>query len=103
MDMSTHLLTLYLDIRIRVFFVSRIQTFYLLAFPMFTRHIGEQIFIHATEVLDCICPQWKIILLSITTDGERKMTGHIQGVSTRFEQAAQPGFSKYGVDIINWI
>ena len=29
-------------------------------------------------------------MLSITTDGEKKMTGHIQGVATRFEQAALP-------------
>jgi hypothetical protein len=50
---------------------------------MFTQHTGEQIFIHATKVLDCICPQWQRILLSIATDGERKMTGHIQGVSNK--------------------
>ena len=31
-------------------------------------------------------------MLSITTDGEKSMTGHIQGVATRFEQAALPGF-----------
>ena len=31
-------------------------------------------------------------MLSITTDGEKKMTGHIQGVATRFEQAALPRF-----------
>jgi hypothetical protein len=30
--------------------------------------------------------------LSIAADGERKMTGNIQRVSTRFEQVAQPGF-----------
>jgi hypothetical protein len=31
-------------------------------------------------------------MISITTGVEKKMTGHIQGVATRFEQAALPGF-----------
>ena len=31
-------------------------------------------------------------MLFRSTDGEKKMTGHIQGVATRFEQAALPGF-----------
>ena len=35
-------------------------------------------------------------MLSIATDGEKKMTGHIQGVDTRFEQAALPGFFRIG-------
>lgn len=32
------------------------------------------------------------MVVSISTDGERKMIGRIQGVATRFEQAALPGF-----------
>ena len=43
-------------------------------------------------LLDILSPEWKSIMLSNTTDGDRKMTGHIQGVATRFEQAALPGF-----------
>ena len=60
--------------------------------PLFTRHTGEQLYLHARKVLDILFPEWKSIRLSITTDGEKKMTGHIQGVATRFEQAALPGF-----------
>ena len=59
---------------------------------MFTYHTGEQIYLHAKKILDILCPEWKSIMLSITTDGEKKMTGHIQGVATRFEQAALPGY-----------
>jgi hypothetical protein len=33
-------------------------------------------------------------MLSITKDGEKKMTGHIQGVATTFEQAVLPGFCR---------
>ena len=44
------------------------------------------------KILDILCPEWQSIMLSITTDGEKKMTGHIQGVAIRFEQAALSGF-----------
>ena len=63
-----------------------------MAVPLFTHHTGEQIYLHAKKILDMICPEWKSIILAITTDGEKKMTGHIQGVATRFEQAALPGY-----------
>ena len=59
---------------------------------MFICQSGEQIYLHAMRMLDILCPEWKSIMLSITTDGEKKMTGHIKGVATRFEQAALPGF-----------
>jgi hypothetical protein len=62
------------------------------AVPLFTSHTGEQIFLHVVKIIDIICPEWKSIILSITTDGEKKMTGNIQGVATRFEQATHPGF-----------
>jgi hypothetical protein len=63
-----------------------------MAIPMFTRHTAEQIFIHAAKLLDVLHSDWRSTILSITTDRERKMTGHVQGVDTRFEQVAQPGF-----------
>ena len=59
---------------------------------MFTRHTGEQIYLHAKKILDILCPEWQSIMLSITTDGEKKKTGHIQGVATRFEHSALPGY-----------
>ena len=31
-------------------------------------------------------------MISIATDGERKMTGRVQGVATRFEEVCKPGF-----------
>ena len=92
MDMSAHMSTSYLDIQIRFFYDSTIHNFHLVAVPMFTCHTGEQINLHAKKILDILCPKWQNIMLSITTDGEKKMTGHIKGVATRFEQAALPGF-----------
>jgi hypothetical protein len=92
MDMSTHLSTSYLDIRIRLFSGGAIQNLHLLAIPMFCSHTAEQIFVHATRALDVLCPQWRDLIVSITTDGERKMTGRVSGVATRFERVAKPGF-----------
>lgn len=92
MDMSTHMATSYLDIRIRLHWKGDILNFHVLAIPMFSRHTGEQIFLHATRALEVLAPSWKNMIVSISTDGERKMTGRIQGVATRFEQAALPGF-----------
>ena len=44
MDMSTHLSTSYLDIRICVFKQGEIYNFHLLAIPMFRCHTGNEIF-----------------------------------------------------------
>jgi hypothetical protein len=41
---------------------------------MFTCHTGEQIYLHAKKILDILCPEWQSIMLSITTDGKKKMT-----------------------------
>ena len=92
MDMSTHVSTSYLDIRIRLLICGAIQNFHLIAIPMFCSHTGEEIFNHAAKVLDVICPSWRNLIVSISTDGERKMTGLVRGVTTRFEQVSKPGF-----------
>ncbi|BBN17466.1 hypothetical protein MPTK1_7g14750 [Marchantia polymorpha subsp. ruderalis] len=91
MDMSTLMATSYLDIRIRLHWKS-ILNFHLLAILMFSQHTAEQIFLHAAKSLDVLAPSWKNLLLSISTDGERKMTVRVQGVATRFEQSVLPGF-----------
>ena len=91
-DMSTHMATTYLDIRIRLFTGMAIHNFHLIAIPMFSRHAGEEIFLHAATALDVISPRWRDVIVSISTDGEWKMTGRVQGVATRFEQVAKPGF-----------
>lgn len=76
LDMSTHMATSYLDIRLR-FFTTSIVNVHFLAIPMFTRHTALEIFNHASKALDVVRPDWKSIMISTSTDGERKMTGHI--------------------------
>ena len=103
MDMSAHMSTSYLDIQIRFFYDSTIHNFHLVAVPMFTCHTGEQINLHAKKILDILCPKWQSIMLSITTDGEKKMTGHIQGVATGLNKLHFQDFSEFGVVYISWI
>ena len=92
MDMSTRISTSYLDIHIRPFACSAIDNFRLLAIPMFSSHTGEYIFLHSERALDVIRLNWRDLIISISADGERKMTGRAQGVATRFERVADPGF-----------
>ena len=92
MDMSTHMSTSYLDIRICLFVGGKIENLHLLAIPMFSSHTAEQIFVHAEKALDVLCPRWQDLILSISTDGEQKMTSRVSGVATRFGHVAKPGF-----------
>ena len=59
MDMSTHKATSYLNIRIRLHWNGYILNFHLLAIPMFSRHTGEQIFLHSSKAMDVLAPGWK--------------------------------------------
>ena len=85
MDMSTHMSTSYLDIRIRLHWEDDILNFRLLAIPMFERHTGEAMFRVASMAFDVLCSDWRDILIGVSTDGERKMTGKIQGMYARLQ------------------
>lgn len=79
MDMSTHMGTSYLDIRVRFHLFGTIRNFHLLAIPLFERHTGLAMFEAAAKCLDVLCSEWRDLIIGISTDGERKMTGRIQG------------------------
>ena len=51
---------------------------------MFEQHTGENIFILVCRFLDVICPRWRTQLIGTGSDGASSMTGHLQGVFTRF-------------------
>ena len=90
--MSTHQNTSYFDIRVHVFVDSELHDLHVIAIPMHEEHTGQAITEAAGQVLNVLCPTWKRSMISITTDGERKMTGHICGVATLFEREAGEGF-----------
>ena len=92
LDMSTHMSTSYLDIRLRLFWHGEILHMHLIGIPVFGRHTAAEVYRHASAVLDVLCPQWRNMLISISTDGEPRMTGRIAVVAMLFKQAALPGF-----------
>ena len=87
-DSSTHYGKSYFDNRIRIHHDGDILNIHAIAIPMFERHTGENMFNLITTFFDIICPTWRTKLIGIGSDGENTMTGHLQGVVTRMEQAA---------------
>ena len=73
--------TAYLDVRIRLHNNNDIVDLHFLAIPMVERHTSEAIFDTAAKAFGVVCGPWRDILIGVSTDGERKMTGRIQGVS----------------------
>ena len=91
--MSTHISTSYLDIRIRLYLDhTGIINLHGLAIPVFDRHTGLVIFETASKALDALCESWRDVIIGVSTDGEKKMTGRVSGVATRFQEVAKPGF-----------
>lgn len=92
LDMSTHQSSAYLDIRIRTYLFGDIRNYHVMAVPMQGAHTGEAIFDTSSYILNILCKSWNTQMISITTDGEAKMTGHLSGVATRFEKVSGKGF-----------
>ena len=88
LDCSKHQSTLYLDVRLRVASHTSVHNLHLAAVPVFEGHSAASIFDLSTSLLDNMCPSWRDKLIGVSTDGEAVMTGRIQGVATRFEEAA---------------
>jgi hypothetical protein len=58
----------------------------LIAIPLFDRHTGH--FQVLTKFLDALlADQWKHSCISVSSDGARNMTGRVQGLVSRLEQA----------------
>ncbi len=48
----------------------------------------------ASQPLDTLCDSWRDVLIGISTDGEKKMTGQAFGAGTSFQQVCRPGFNR---------
>ena len=85
LDMSTHISTFYLDIRIRLHLNRHvIVNVHLVAIPVYERDTDVVILDTEAKALDVQCPSWKDIIISVLTGGKRKMTGRISDVATPF-------------------
>lgn len=86
LDLATHNASHYLDFRVRFLLHDRIWNYHVAAMPMHERHTAENVFNRFVAMFDVLCPDWRRKLLSVSTDGESKMTGRIKGVATRIER-----------------
>ena len=91
LDSSTHQGKGYLDTRVRFYLRGKLHNFHVLAIPLFERHTAENMFRVAVKCFDVLCPTWRQRLIGVSTDGDRTMTGRIQGIATRFERETPNG------------
>jgi hypothetical protein len=75
----------YIDIRIRFTLHGVLNNFHLLALPLFGRHTGELMFEALVRFMDALYLPWRETLVGISTDGDRSMTGRVQGLVTRVD------------------
>ena len=81
----------YLDIHIRVYLHNKIENFHVVSLPINGTHTAAVMFEAFEKFFDVLCPMWKQKVLSCASDGEAKMTGHINGFATHREKVALPG------------
>ena len=93
LDISTHMITLYLNIRICMHLNRHgIVNVHFLALRLYESHTAAVIFDTVAKDIDVLCLLWKDIIISVLIDGKREMTGRISGVATRFQNAANTDF-----------
>ena len=77
LDMSTHQGVFYLNTWIRLYWKVDTLNLHLVSIPVFDRHTDENMFNVSAKFFDCICQEWREILVGIATDGAHSMTGRI--------------------------
>ena len=69
-DSSTHFGKSYLDNRIRIHLDGTLYNLHVIAIPMHEpSHTGQYMFDLTIKVFDILCPNWRIKLLGIGSDG----------------------------------
>ena len=93
LDSATHFGTSYLDIRFRFYIKEgqKIVNLHGCTLPMYERHTGDVIAKMTVSFLDQMCPNWRVSLISATSDGAANMTGRFSGAITRIQQHLHAG------------
>jgi hypothetical protein len=86
LDVGSSQGTSYLDIRLRLE-CGGLHNFHLISLPLFTNKTAGTQYKLLDDVLGVVDPRWKHKLISVATDGEPTMTGHLSGLQTRIEAA----------------
>lgn len=79
----------YIVLRVRFCVAGGLFNAHVIAVPLRTNKKAETQFKLCATVLDVLDKKWRNKLISIGTDGEPTMTGHVQGVQTLFQRAAK--------------
>ncbi|CAM6010656.1 unnamed protein product [Sphagnum balticum] len=82
----------FFDMRIRIYVNNVLSNLHLVAIPMFQRHTVENIFNLIAHFLDALSGAmmiWCAKLLSVSTDGENRMTGCHSGTMIHLEQIVE--------------
>lgn len=99
MEMSTHQSTSSLDMPIRLYAPKRRRYQYaLLALAVYERNTGEVVFSTGKKAFIASCGSWEHKIIDISTDGECKMTSHVSGVATCFQQAPSLASFVFGME-----
>jgi hypothetical protein len=75
LDMATHMVTSYCDVRIRICHKSIVHDFHLLSIPMHERHTCEIIFNTFAKAMDALFSDWRKTITGASSDSLKKMIG----------------------------
>ncbi|KAG6943225.1 hypothetical protein JG687_00018592 [Phytophthora cactorum] len=78
-----------------------LYNFHLMAVPLFEEHTDEKMFVTMSTFLDAVVQQWKEIVVGVSTDGGRSMTGRVRGALKMLFRTQR--LFAFGVRFINWI
>ena len=92
LNMVTHMATAYYDVHICICHKTTFHYLYFLSIPVHYRHTGEIIFNVFAKAMDTLYSEWREMIIGASSDDEKKMTGKHQGVITRIQRIAKPGF-----------
>ena len=91
LNMLTHMATACCDVRICICHKTAVHDFHLLSIPVHDRHTGEIIFNTFAKAMDALYLDWHNMIIGVSSDSEKKMTGRHQGLITWIQLIAKPG------------
>lgn len=84
----------YLDVIIIFYWTGCLSNFYMISLQMLNRHSGAKMMSFLTKFFGALYEHWKYLIVRISTDGDRSMTGWIGDVVTRILTLLPPGATR---------
>ena len=86
--------TAYCDVCIHICHGSNVHDFHIISIPIHDRHTGEINFNTFTNAMYALYLNWSEKIIVGYLGGNKKMMGRYQGVITRIQRVANPGFMR---------